>query len=256
MKASDVYSGASPVPYDQDHPKRDRGWHCLFRRGAFLTARSPPLDRLCRRYANEGRQLHSTEVDPPELLVEPPSPSVAALRRPVSASDTGAELLTLASSGCSFCLKAGAGDGIPRGSFFSRSKTPRRAIVPGAVLALVDITQATKHPCAPVTVRGEMRRLGFSKPIQHDCLLWKLGWVVAPSPGKLLEKHCETTARGACPVALHSRHTFTSAFAKVFYPRVRDRHTFVRCELTSGGVLSYQGRTPALRPGLQGWIRA
>src|SRR4030095_4783264 len=104
-------------------------------------------------------------------------------------------------------MKARAGDGIPRGSFFSRAETPLRAIVPGAVLALVNITQATKHPCAPVTVRGriiEMRRLGLSKPIQHDCLLWELGCVVAPSPGKLLEKHSETTAKGACPVALHS----------------------------------------------------
>ena len=69
--------------------------------------------------------------------------------------------------GLQFCMKAGAGDGIPRGSFFSFSKTPLRAIVPRAVLALVNITQATKHPCAPVTVRGliEMQRLGLSKPI-------------------------------------------------------------------------------------------
>jgi hypothetical protein len=153
-------------------------------------------------------------------------------------------------------MKARAGDGIPRGSFFSCSKTPLRAIVPGAVLAVVNITQATKHPCAPVTVRGEMRRLGFFKPIEHDCLLWKWGGVVAPSPGKLVGKHSEATATGACPVALHSRHTFTCACGKVFYPRVRDMHTFVRGELTSGGVLSYQGRTPALRPGLQGWMRA
>jgi hypothetical protein len=65
-------------------------------------------------------------------------------------------------------MKARAGDGIPRGSFFSFSKTPLRAIVPRAVLALVNITQATKHPCAPVTVGGliiEMRRLGLFKPI-------------------------------------------------------------------------------------------
>ena len=129
-----------------------------------------------------------------------------------------------------FCMKARAGDGIPRGSFFAFSKTPLRAIVPRAVVALVNIAQATKHPGAPVTVRGliiEMQRLGLSKPIQHDCLLWKLGWLVAPSPGKLLEKHSETGARGAWPVALHSRHSFTSAFGKVFYPWVR-RHAYVR----------------------------
>ena len=124
-------------------------------------------------------------------------------------------------SGCSFCMKARAGDGVPCGSFFSRSKTPLGAIMPGAVLALVSITQATKHPRAPVTVRGEMRRLGLSKPIEHDGLLWKLGGVVAPSPGKLLQKHSGTTARGACPVALHSRRIFTRAFGEVFYPRVR-----------------------------------
>ena len=67
-----------------------------------------------------------------------------------------------------FCMKARAGDGIPRGSFFSFSKTPLRAIVSRAVLALVNITQATKHPCAPVTVRGliiEMQKLALSKPI-------------------------------------------------------------------------------------------
>src|SRR5260370_41249364 len=120
-------------------------------------------------------------------------------------------------------MKARASDGIPRGSFFSFSETRLQAIVPRAGLPLVKITQATKHPCAPVTVRGliiETQRLGLFKPIWHDCLLWKLGWVVAPSPGKLLERHFETAARGACPVALHSKHTFTSAFARVFYPRV------------------------------------
>ena len=65
-------------------------------------------------------------------------------------------------------MKARAGDGIPRGSFFSCSKAPLRAIVPGAVVALVNIAQTTKHPRAPVTVRGliiEMQRLGLFKPI-------------------------------------------------------------------------------------------
>src|SRR5882672_3117050 len=98
-----VYSVASPVPYDQDHSKRNRGWHCLFRRAC----------------ATRGH--HSF-------------------------------------LGCSFCMQARAGDGVPRGSSFSRSKTPRGAIMPGEVLALVGITQATKHPRAPVTVRGEIRR--------------------------------------------------------------------------------------------------
>src|SRR4030088_1743622 len=98
-------------------------------------------------------------------------------------------------------MKARASDGIPRGSFFSFSKTLLRAIVPRAVLALVNITQATKHPRAPVTVRGliiEMQRLGLFKPITRDCLL------VAPSPGKFLEKHSEAPAKGACSIAFHS----------------------------------------------------
>ena len=64
--------------------KRDRGWHCLFRRGAFLTARSPPLDRMCGRYVNEGRKLHSTGVDLPDILVCAAYTSVAALPLPVA----------------------------------------------------------------------------------------------------------------------------------------------------------------------------
>src|SRR5260370_731357 len=49
--------------------KRDRGRHCLFRRGSFLAAQSPPFDRMCGWYFNEGRSLHSTGVYPHEVLV-------------------------------------------------------------------------------------------------------------------------------------------------------------------------------------------
>ena len=55
----------------------------------------------------------------------------------------------------------------------------------------------------------------------------EIGMGSAPSPGKLLEMHSETAARGACPVAFHSKQTFTSAFGKVFYPEVR-RHAYIR----------------------------
>jgi hypothetical protein len=210
---------------------------CLLIVPAFLvvTVSVPYADTLVLAAANTWPTAYLVDGRPTGMLVDLVTTAWTRamhpeLRKHSKARTPTAKISKHHLSGCSFCVKARAGDGIPRRSFFSRPKTPLRAIVAGAVLALVNITQATKHSCAPVTVRGEMRRLGLLKPIEHDCLLWKLGWVVTPSPGKLLEKHSETTARGACPVALLSKHTFTSAFGKVCYPRVRSMHTSVRCE--------------------------
>jgi hypothetical protein len=48
----------------------------------------------------------------------------------------------------------------------------------------------------------------------------EIGMAVRHHQGSFSKNIPETAARGACRVALHSKHTFTSAFGKVFYPRV------------------------------------